>query len=114
MINQTQIMMQEIKLYINQNYENLIFVIAMMFTYISDDISPQHIIRTAQHITGTRTDDTEDLDLIMPMYNLLESSSNYSDTAVSLWFYSKDEANYFQTNIAKNNAFNSFEYKAKI
>ena len=26
------------------------------------------------------------------MYNLVEYSSNYSDTTGSLWFYSKDEA----------------------
>ena len=31
----------------------------------------------------------------MPMYNLLEYSSNYSDTAGSLWFYSEDEATNF-------------------
>ena len=32
------------------------------------------------NIDGTTTDDAEDLDLIMSMYNLLEYSSNYSDT----------------------------------
>ena len=32
------------------------------------------------------------LDLVMPMYKLIEYSSNYSETAWSLWFYSKDEA----------------------
>ena len=41
---------------------------------------------------GTTTDDTEDLDLVIPMYNKLEYSSNYSETTDSLWFYSKDEA----------------------
>ena len=30
-------------------------------------------------IDGTTIDDDEDLDLLMPMYNLLEYSSNYSD-----------------------------------
>ena len=29
---------------------------------------------------GTTTDDAEDLNLVMPMYNMLENSSNYSDT----------------------------------
>ena len=28
----------------------------------------------------------------MPMYNLIEYSSNYFETIGSLWFYSKDEA----------------------
>ena len=31
----------------------------------------------------------------MPMHNLIEYSSNYSETTGSLWFYSKDEANNF-------------------
>ena len=34
-------------------------------------------------IDGTTIDDTKDLDLVMPMYNLLEYSSNYSDTTGS-------------------------------
>ena len=29
---------------------------------------------------GTTIDDAEDLNLVMPMYNMLENSSNYSDT----------------------------------
>ena len=40
-------------------------------------------------------DDAVSLDLIMAMYNLTEYSSNYSATAGSLWFYSKDEATDF-------------------
>ena len=40
----------------------------------------------------TTTDDAEDLGLVMLMYNMIEYSSNYSDTTVSLWFYSKDKA----------------------
>ena len=37
----------------------------------------------------------EDLELIMSIYNFLEYSSNYSDTAGSLLFHSKDEATNF-------------------
>ena len=37
------------------------------------------------------------------MYNLVEYSSDYSDTTGSLWFYSKDEATNFNTNIANDN-----------
>ena len=40
-------------------------------------------------------DDAEDLDLVMPMNNPIEYSSNYSETTGSLWFYSKDEATSF-------------------
>ena len=37
-------------------------------------------------INGTTTDDAEDLDLVMSMYNLMEYSANYSETRGSLWF----------------------------
>ena len=37
----------------------------------------------------------EDLDLVMPKYNLTEYSLNYSETTGSLWFYSKDGATDF-------------------
>ena len=49
----------------------------------------------------------------MPIYNLLEYKSNYSETTESLWFYSKDEATNFNADIANNNV-KSFEYKAKL
>ena len=45
-------------------------------------------------------DDVEDLDVVMPMYNLIEYSSNYSETTGSFWFYSKDQATNFNADIA--------------
>ena len=36
-------------------------------------------------IDGTTKDDAENLVLVMPMYNQIEYSSNYSETAGSLW-----------------------------
>ena len=47
------------------------------------------------------------------MYNLIEHSSEYSETMGSLWFYSKDEATKSDADIA-NKKFKSFEYKAKL
>ena len=35
-------------------------------------------------IDGTTIDDAEDLDLVMPMYNLIKYRSNYSETTESL------------------------------
>ena len=49
---------------------------------------------------GTTIDDSEDIDFVMPLYNLLEYSSNYSNTTGSLWFYSKDEVTNFDADIA--------------
>ena len=36
----------------------------------------------------------------MVMYNLIEYSSNYSETIGSLWLYSKDGATNFNANIS--------------
>ena len=49
----------------------------------------------------------------MPMYNLIEHSSNYSETAGRLWFYSKSEAKNFNNNITNTDNFKTFKYKAK-
>ena len=68
-------------------------------------------IKCITETDGTTIDDTEDLGLIMPMYNLLEYSSNYSDTTAILWFYFKDKATNFNANIEDDNAFKSFKYK---
>ena len=57
-------------------------------------------------------DDAEGLYLVIPMYNLLEYNSNYSDTTGSLWFYSKDEVASFNANIEDGNTLKSFKYKA--
>ena len=61
-------------------------------------------------IDGITIDDPEDLDLVMPMCNLLEYSSNHSETTGSLWFYSND----FNADIVNYNNFKSFKYKAKL
>ena len=52
-------------------------------------------------IDRTAIDDAENLNLVMPMYNLIVYSSNYSETTGNLWFYSKDEAANFNADIAK-------------
>ena len=56
----------------------------------------------------------KDLDLVMPMYNLIEYSSNYSETAGSSWFYSNDRATYFNADIANNDNFKSFKYNVEL
>ena len=38
-------------------------------------------------INNTVTDNVEDLDVVMPVYNLLEYSKNYRRTSGSLWNY---------------------------
>ena len=42
-------------------------------------------------INGAKIDNAEDLDVVMPMYNLLEHSKNYRKTTGSLWNYYRNE-----------------------
>ena len=44
-------------------------------------------------INNTLIDNTEDLDIVMPMHNLLEYSKNYRKTTGSSWNYYRDEPN---------------------
>ena len=44
-------------------------------------------------INNVLIDNAEDLDIVMPMYNLLEYSKNYRKTAGSFWNYYRDEPN---------------------
>ena len=49
----------------------------------------------------------------MPMYNLIESSDNYSDTSESLWQFKKDEI-INNANVTNDNNAPSSKYKASI
>ena len=42
-------------------------------------------------INSTLIDNEEDIDIVMPMYNLLECSQDYSMTSGSLWNYFREE-----------------------
>ena len=44
-------------------------------------------------INNTFIDNAEDLDIVMPIYNLLECSGNCYMTSGSLWNYHRDEIN---------------------
>ena len=69
-------------------------------------------------INGELIEDADDLDIVMPMYNLSEYSKNYRKTIGSLYNYYRDEL----SDDADNNQFNNikvvnsntFKYKNKI
>ena len=67
-------------------------------------------------INETFLDETEHINIAMPMYNLIEYSDNYSDTSGSLWKFKRDEFNVNDINTVLNNNNNasSFKYKASI
>ena len=48
-------------------------------------------INCISKINGVKIDNAEDLDVVMPMYNLLEYSKNYKKTTGSLWNYYRDQ-----------------------
>ena len=68
-------------------------------------------------INNELIEDADDLDIVMPMYNLLEYSKNYRKTIGSLYNYYKDELNDDAdlNNNGNNNVVssNSFQYKNK-
>ena len=57
-------------------------------------------------IHRTTINDADNLDLVIPIYSLIESNSNYSDLTGSLWFYSKDGAINFDADIANTTCYN--------
>ena len=54
-------------------------------------------------------DNAEDLALVMPMYNLIQYSSDYSETTGNLRFCSIDEANNFNAYIVTDDPFLFFK-----
>ena len=69
-------------------------------------------------INGELIEDADDLDVVMPMYNLLEYSKNYRKTTGSLYNYYRDELNDdANNNDHRNNnvvSSNAFKYKSKL
>ena len=57
-------------------------------------------------INNTGIDNAQDIVIVMPMYNLIEYSDNYSETLGSLWQYYKDDLN--------DNITQSVWFKSKI
>ena len=63
-------------------------------------------------INETFVDETDFINITMPMYNLIEYSDNYSDTSGSLWQFRRDEI-VNNADVSNDNA-SSFKYKANL
>ena len=59
-------------------------------------------------INNTQVDNAKDIDIVIPMYNLIEYSDNYAKTTGRLWQYFRGEPN---DNLADSE---SFKFKIKI
>ena len=66
-------------------------------------------INCVSKINGVKTDNAEDLDVAMPIYNLLKYSKSYRRTTDSLWNYYRDEPS---DPLSSNSE--SFKYKISI
>ena len=64
-------------------------------------------------INETFVDETDFINITMPMYNLIEYSDNYSDTSGSLWGFKRDGIDN-NANVAYDNNALSFKYKAEL
>ena len=69
-------------------------------------------------INNTQIDNAKDIDIVMPMYNLIEYSDNYAKKTGSLWQYCKDiparNNNDEIVIFRENTTTDSFNFKAKI
>ena len=68
-------------------------------------------------INNMLIDNAEDLDVAMPMYNLIEYSKNYRKTTGSLWNYYRDELTDDRNNNFPNKNLNNselFKYKTRV
>ena len=67
---------------------------------------------------NTQVDNAKDIDIVIPMYNLIEYSDNYAKTTGSLWQYCKDiparNNNDEITEFTAGYPTDSFNFKAKI
>ena len=62
-------------------------------------------INCISEINNTQIGNAKDIDIVMPMYNLIEYSDNYAKTSGSLWQYFRDEPD--DDNIEDSESFKS-------
>ena len=67
-------------------------------------------------INNKQIDNAKDIDVVIPMYNLIENSDNYSKTSGSIWQYYRDEPALNDDGTLANFSGNipSFKFKQKI
>ena len=63
-----------------------------------------HLLDWTSEINNTQIDNAKDIGVVMPMYNLLEYTNNYSKSSGNLWQYYRDEPN---DNVANSESFRS-------
>ena len=91
---------------VNNNNKEVIFKNCAPFTNCISEIN------------NTQIGNAKDIDIVMPMYNVIEYSDNYAKTTGSLWQYCKDipalNANDEITQFTGGNTTDSFNFKVKL
>ena len=64
-------------------------------------------------INDEHGDTAENLDIVMPMYNLIEYSDNYQDSSATLYQYKRDKPPNDNANLTADNS-TSFKYKVNL
>ena len=105
-VSQKVIVHPKIESNFQQVYQNQVFVIVLMHMFQLQEILLLQVVMQIQkvackncapfkeyrtEINETFVDETEHINIVMPMYNLIEYSDNYSDTSGSLWQFKRDE-----------------------
>ena len=69
--------------------------------------------RCRTEINEALVDETDFINITMPMYNLIEYSDNCSETSGSLWQFKRDEITH-NADVTNDNNASSFKYKANL
>ena len=77
-----------------------------------------YLLIAKSEINNTQVYNAKDIAVVIPMYNLIEYSDNYSKTSISLWQYCNDipavDNNNAIVNFGENNPTDSFSFKVKM
>ena len=77
------------------NYSDAYIVVKgdLIVTNFGSIMYDKKLISCISKLNNTLIDNAEDLDIVIPMYNLLEYSKNYRKTTGSFWNYYRDKPN---------------------
>ena len=77
------------------NYSDAYIVVKgdLIVTNFGSIMYDKKLISCISKLNNTLIDNAEDLDIVIPMYNLLEYSKNYRKTTGGFWNYYRDKPN---------------------
>ena len=107
-----------------RDYSNAYILVTGDITVVNDDGNTKVAFKNSapftkcvSHINDKQINTAGNLDIIMPIYNLIEYSDSYSDTFRSLWQFKRDESSIINTKnpdyVTTTNS-TSFKYKSVI